>query len=129
MFGWSENELQDVEHNVTRLTRNLRIKRRIAQILASPFEGAKDAAVREIAIRLTIDLYGFQPWRPGDVEVVISATSVFLCLPYEGLNLTSAGYTERPEAERNPISAFLQRVQDNMVSLKGVRFPSFGFFD
>src|SRR6185436_16725759 len=94
-----------------------------------PFQGAKDDALRQIAIHLLADLYGPLPWRPGDVDVVISATAVFLCLPYDGLNLTCADFGDRPEPERERISAFLKRVQDDMVSLKGVRFPSFGFFD
>jgi len=129
LFGWTSEELQAIEDKLRRLTRNLRIKRAIARILSKPFEGAARNELHRSAVGLIRELYGAFPWHPGDIDVVISAASVFLCLPYDGFRLTRPDYAERPQSEREQIYGFLKRIHDEINSLKSVRFPSFGFFD
>jgi hypothetical protein len=129
MYGWSRQELEEIESNLRRYTSNLSVKGAIARGLCVILGAADSGQIRENAADLMRSVYGAVPWLPGDVDVVVSTSAVFFCLPFDGVALTSTGFDERPESERDGISAFLERVRSAQQSLKGIRFPAFGFFD
>jgi len=129
VFGWSVEELAAIEERVLRLTSNLRLKQCLTRELARPFQSADARAQKGLAVDLMRAIHGDLPWRPADVDVVITSTALFLCLPYRGTSLVGAAEDERPPGERRAIAAFLDRVRVEQQSLKSIRFPAFGIFD
>jgi hypothetical protein len=127
VFGWTDDELAAIEAKVRRLTTNLRLKTCLTRELARAFESPEERKQR--ALDLMCEVHGRRPFRLGDVDVVISATAVFLCLPYEGNALRSPDYAGRPADERAAIAEFLGKVHAEQQTLKSVRFPAFGIFD
>ena len=127
--GWSEEQLAEVERKLARVSANLRVKQAIGRALAALVRELGAGDDKHGALSLMQALYGTLPWRAGDVDLVLTTTAVFLCVPYQGTALGRPGYGERPEVERGEISAFLQRVEAARQSIKSVRFPAFGLFD
>jgi hypothetical protein len=105
------------------------VKQAISRALAALVRERGAGDDRHGALQLLQALYGALPWRAGDVDLVLTTTAVFLCVPYENRVLKRSGYAERPAPERERISAFLERVDTARQSIKSVRFPAFGLFD
>ena len=128
-FEWSHEDLDQIEKKLHRLTWSLSVKSAISRRLARSLQADAPGEARRKAADLICRVYGQQPWQANDVDLVITTTAVFFCLPFEGLRLTSADFNKRPSVERERISQFLERVRAGQQSLKGIRFPAFGAFD
>ncbi len=129
VFGWTPQDLLRMEATIVHLTDNLRVKRAISGQICRRLRPSEGGDVASRAVELMRQVYGPLPWRPGDVDVVVTTANLFLCIPYEGTRLALDDYPHRPADEREPIARFLERVRAEQQSLKSVRFPSFGLFD
>ncbi|MEL6181044.1 MAG: hypothetical protein AAFS10_18950, partial [Myxococcota bacterium] len=122
-FGWSTAQMEGLERKLSHITSNLRLKSVLSVEIAAMLEGPMSPE------GLMNKLYGTLPWRHGDIEVVVTEASIFMCPRMGAEGLTVAGFAQRPEAERRPIIAFLKRAQGASQSIKTVRFPAFGYYD
>lgn len=128
-LGWAEQDLETVERSVDHLTSNLPLKRRITQALAAYLAESDRLSPRGRA-DLMRSFYGPVPWRAGDVDLVMTSTAIFFCIPAEpgGARLDVPAFDARPEPERRAIASFLEALGAANVA-ETTRFPAFGFFD
>jgi hypothetical protein len=125
-FDWPEGELDQIERSVEHLTSNLGLKHRIAQALGA-LACERDWLSPAGRVEWMRAFYGPLPFRPGDVDVVMTSTTLFFCIPFQGTELGVPGCEERSEAERKATSEFLTRLSSaNTAETK--RFPAFGHF-
>ncbi len=126
-FGWADAPFADVERGIDHVISNLSLKRAIARQLAEELT-ANGGPAPARRVELMRALYGDVPWQPGDVDAIIAATNVFLCIPRKGIALEKPDFDRRPEPDRRSIAEFLTRLNAaNLAETK--RFPAFGFFD
>jgi hypothetical protein len=128
-LGWAEEDLATVERAVDHLTSNLPLKRRMTRALATLLaEGDRLSAHGRADLMRSF--YGPVPWRPGDVDLVMTSTAIFFCIPAEpgGTRLDVPAFDARPEEERRAIARFLEALGAANVA-ETTRFPAFGFFD
>jgi hypothetical protein len=83
---------------------------------------------RRVAV-LASRIYGPLPLRPGDVDLVLTSTSVLVCFPFEGTTLVRPDLAERSPADQAALTAFLEKVQKYKNSFDTIRFPAFGVYD
>jgi hypothetical protein len=127
-LGWSEDRVARLDHALRARSSNLPVKHAIAEWVAAAV--GSDVADRPARIvELLGRLYGPLPLRPGDVDLVLTDTTVMFCVPYEGRALLRPGYAERPAAERGQIAAFVDRIEQMRNNLDSVRLPAFGLFE
>lgn len=119
-LGVSEVELDEAQAAADLLVGNLAVKHAICEGLARV---STDPSGR---LELFEQLYGEVGWQVGEVDLVVTWSHVFLCLPYEGVAYVGEHALEGERAER--IGAFLERVRDQNTFITG-RFPAFGTFD
>ena len=132
-FGWSDDELREIAQRKQHLISNLKVKRAITAALCDLVAPTRSPDPESVA-RLMFRVYGPGPdgepiFQPGDVDLVITKTSVFLCLGIEGSGLGTPGFAERPESHRDIVADFIARMKKASSSSKNVRFPAFGMFD
>jgi hypothetical protein len=129
-FGWSPEEMGRIERELGHLTSNLALKRALTAALARrlgvtatearPSEAARVALFRQV--------YGKVPLRAGDVDLVMTATALFFCIPKNGTVLEVPDWEQRPAPERAAVSRFLEQlISANTAETR--RFPAFGWFD
>ncbi|MCG8422751.1 MAG: hypothetical protein MJE77_32960 [Proteobacteria bacterium] len=140
-FGWSRHQLGEIEDRQQHLISNLRVKGAITaelcRIIGAPTRGVAAGAAGHSAVlaqvaQLMSRVYGGSDdliWRPGDVDLVITTTSIFFCLPILHGKLSTADYPARKAGERRAVERFIERMQKASMSAKNVRFPAFGLFD
>lgn len=125
-FGWTQEELTQLEAKIARLTSVLALKYAITAHIAQQI----DASGRDTGIvQLVRNLYGPLPFHAGDVDLVVTSTAIFVCLDYDGETLLRPDFDQRPAEERQAIGAFLQRVDRDLLRFRAIRFPAFGAFD
>jgi hypothetical protein len=125
--GWETEAFARVERRIAHVTSNLDLKRAIAAVLAD-MVGGEAGPSPEQCVELMRSVYGRIPWQPGDVDLVITATTVFFCIRRKDGRLDEANWEERPASEREAISAFLLALKEGNVA-ETKRFPAFGMFD
>jgi hypothetical protein len=126
-FGWSVAELADLEHGLQARTSNLTVKRAISGWIAEHLADQAERP-RRIAV-LASRIYGPLPLRPGDVDLVLTSTSVLVCFPFEGTTLVRPDLAERSPADQAALVAFLETIQKYKNSFDTIRFPAFGVYD
>jgi hypothetical protein len=127
-FGWSEVELQGMESDIERLISNLTIKHAVSATFVELALCDGPEGLRRRAPELMRAVYGDLPLRPGDVDLVVSASAIYFCLAYRGECFLGPDFDARPPAEQSALLEFLARLRrDNVFATN--RFPSFGAFD
>jgi hypothetical protein len=126
-FGWSVAELSEIEQSLAARTSNLAVKNAISAWIADHLSDEKERP-RRIAV-LASRIYGPLPLRPGDVDLVLTSTSVLVCFPFEGTTLVRPDLAERSPADQAALTAFLEKVQKYKNSFDTIRFPAFGVYD
>jgi hypothetical protein len=126
-FGWSVAELSSIEQTLHTRTSNLVVKNAIAAWIAEHLDDEKERQ-RRIAV-LASRIYGPLPLRPGDVDLVLTTTSVLFCFPFEGTTLMRPDLAERSPADQAALTAFLEKLQKYQNSFDTIRFPAFGVYD
>jgi hypothetical protein len=122
-FGWRRDELLAIERSLLGRISNLDVRRAIVErlrVLAGDSPDGIAALVRRI--------YGL-PLRAGDVDLVMTTTTVMVLLPYRGTVFERPDFGERPAEERAAITRFLERVGTLKNTFETVRFPAFGLLD
>jgi hypothetical protein len=126
-FGWSVAELSEIEHGLVARTSNLTVKNAISAWIADHLSDEKERP-RRIAV-LASRIYGPLPLRPGDVDLVLTSTSVLVCFPFEGTTLVRPDLAERSPADQAALAAFVEKIQTYKNSFDTIRFPAFGVYD
>ena len=126
-FSWNEVELGEIERGVRHLTSNLVLKRGLTQTLSEHL-GEPGRLSPERRADLMRAFYGPAPWRPGDVDLVLTSTALFFCIPKRGTALDVPDWAERTDEERGAIAAFLERLDESNTA-ETKRFPAFGLLD
>jgi len=126
-FGLGEGALEAIERELDAGLSTLRLKQQSTAVLRRRLVrgGGPDATARHALMER---FYGPVPFLPGEVDLVITSTFVFFCVPYEGESLRSPGWDTRSEAERERVRRFLRWLREG-DSAKSDRFPAFGAFD
>ena len=134
-FGWTREELHGLEVELAPTMASLRLKIALTKVvqeryLASLSGGlaAQRTATGPLTLRLMKLCYGDVPFHPEDVDLVVTSTALFFCIPYRGESLDTAGFAERPKRERHAVARFLAHLNEANTALTD-RFPSFGWFD
>jgi hypothetical protein len=127
-FGWTAPELARLEHSLLTRTSNLAVKNAIAAWLADHLDAEPADRQRRIAV-LASRIYGPLPLRPGDVDLVLTSTSILFCFPFEGSALVRPDLATRPAHERAALGAFVEKIQKYKNSFDTIRFPAFGVYD
>lgn len=73
------------------------------------------------------ELYPGHPFRPGEIDIIRTSTSVFFCLPFEDLRMLTPQWDDRSVDERREVEAFLRR-WSKFKQRYYAHFPVFGFF-
>ena len=126
-FGWSVAELAAIEHTLATRTSNLAVKNAIAAWFVEHLDDEKERQ-RRISV-LASRIYGPLPLRPGDVDLVLTSTSVLFCFPFQGTTLQRPDLAERSPADQAALTAFLEKLQKYQNSFDTIRFPAFGVYD
>jgi hypothetical protein len=126
-FGWSPAELAELEHSLAARTANLAVKNAVTAWIAEHLADEKERP-RRIAV-LASRIYGPLPLRPGDVDLVLTTTSVLFCFPFEGTTLVRPDLGERSPADQAALTAFLEKIQTYKNSFDTIRFPAFGVYE
>jgi len=126
-FGWSVAELSSIEQTLNTRTSNLPVKNAITAWIAEHLDDQKERQ-RRISV-LASRIYGPLPLRPGDVDLVLTTTSVLFCFPFEGTTLVRPDLAERTPADQAALTAFLEKLQKYKNSFDTIRFPAFGVYD
>ena len=126
-FNWTTAELSDLEHALAARTSNLTVKNAISAWFADHLSDEKERP-RRVAV-LASRIYGPLPLRPGDVDLVLTSTSVLICFPFEGTTLVRPDVAERSPADQAALTAFLEKIQKYQNSFDTIRFPAFGVYD
>lgn len=134
-FGWTAAELHQLETELSPTLAGLRIKVALTGMVVERYLAnlagglqADRAATGPLTLRLMKLFYGEVPFRPGDVDLVVTSTSLFFCIPYRGDQLETPDFADRPGRERRDVKEFLARLNKSNTALTD-RFPSFGWFD
>jgi hypothetical protein len=126
-FGLSADEVATLERRIESITSNLDLKRAITGAIAADLT-ARGQLTPEGRLALMQAFYGPLPFRPGDVDLLIVSTAIFFFVPRKGQVLDTPGYAERPEAEKNAVRAFFEKL-DRANTAETRRFPSFGLYE
>ncbi len=121
-FGYTSDEIAEIDKELAFLTSNLTVKHALARALVDALDGDPLALFHR--------MYGAVPFRPGDVDVIITSASIVFSLPARAQDL-AGGEREvaRPQAELDQVDAFLRRAARASKSVGHVRFPVFGLFE
>lgn len=123
-FGWSDSEMRELEAKVAHLTSNLDVKLKITACVAQFLEEQKGGP-RDSRLVLMDVLYGELPWRVGDIDWVITRTSIFPCVPRKQDQLLKDDWDQRSDAEKAAIGAFMVKLRKANTA-NTLRFPAFG---
>jgi hypothetical protein len=125
-FRVEPDELSALERRVDRVTSNLDLKCALTSAVTAYLEEGRQTPEGRLA--LMQEFYGPLPFRPGDVDLLIVSTAIFFFVPRKGLALDVPGYAERPQAEREAVRGFLEKL-DRQNTAETRRFPSFGLYE
>ena len=128
-FDWSEAEFAQIEADIARLLTNLWVKQSMTGAMGKTITSGGPSQQDKRIIELMTNIYGEVPFRPGDVELVITTTTLFFCVKSTDTGLTVEDFSSRPPAEQKRVAAFLDLVRTSVMNIKNVRFPAFGLFD
>lgn len=121
--------LAGIEAEVERDLDDARRKQAIVRALRDEFGlWPGNPELRQSVHRCFLALHPDAPLPPEEVEVVITATTIFFCLPFEGQELTTPRFRALPPAEQRPVQEFLGRIQ-RFAQQRFGNFPAFGFLN
>lgn len=122
----STGDLAAIEAEIERDLADARRKRAIVSALRDEFGLRADAAdLRERIFRLFQSLFPTAPLVAEEVELVLTGTLVFFCLPHCGTELTTDRYRALPPDGQAAIEEFLKRTQ-RFSQRRFANFPAFG---
>lgn len=126
-LGFDDAEFDELAGSLRHELSSLALRQRIMRALEKRHSLANPKARDEATGRLFDEMYPGNPFRPGEVQVIRTGTSLFFCLPFEDLRLDHPGWDERTDAEREEIEQFLRR-WSKFKQRYYAHFPVFGFF-
>lgn len=124
-LGFGRDDLDALERRIEAELDALKLRHDIVRALAERFPTAPD--VDRAAHAMFTALYPGHPFREGDIQLVRTSTSLFFCIPFEGLALADGRGDDRPEEERGAIENFLRK-WSKFKQRYYAHFPVFGFF-
>ncbi len=122
------SELAAVEASVDRDLEDARRKHAVVAAIRDEFglhRVAPDLSSR--VFRLFQELYPEAPFLEGEVELILTATVLFFCVPYRETEIDAPRWETLGDDERRRASAFLERLEKSRVS-QLAHFPVFGCF-
>lgn len=125
----STGELASIEAEVERDLADARRKQAIVRALCHEFGLAADAPLlRSRVYSLFQAFYPDAALTAAEVELIVTGTLIFFCLPYRGDELMTARFAGLPLDEQAAIRAFLSR-NGKFYQRRFANFPAFGFLD
>ncbi|MBI3469093.1 MAG: hypothetical protein HY000_39315 [Planctomycetes bacterium] len=126
-LGIPRSELRDIEDDVDRELADVRRKQALVTAIREEFVLYRDGPeLRDAVYKLFRALYPDAPLLPEDVELVLTGTLIFFCLPFKGEELTTARFHALSHSERRAIQEFLRKV-NRFKQEQFSHFPVFGF--
>lgn len=123
----SRDELNEIESLVVRDTGAAETKHKIAAAIRDHFGLWEDAAdLRRNAFRFFEAIYPDVGILADEVELIVTGTMIFFCLPFSGDELTTERFARLSSEQRDKIRKFLRRV-NRFAQWQFAHFPVFGF--
>jgi hypothetical protein len=125
-LGLSEADLADLAAVVDRDLADARRMQAVVQALREEFRLEADQPdLRDRIHRFFQAFFPGVPVAADEVDLIVTGTLVFLCLPFEGTDLTTPRFAALSPDQQAPIRAFLE---DNrrFTQERFGRFPAFG---
>ncbi|MBI3319205.1 MAG: hypothetical protein HYZ89_01270 [Candidatus Omnitrophica bacterium] len=124
----SHTELDRIEAEVEDDLADARRKQLIIRALREVFALRPSSPdLRHAMYALFCALYPEAPILPEEVELILTGTAIFFCLPFQGEELTSARFRTLSEVDQRPIRNFLRKI-NAFTQAQFAHFPAFGFF-
>ena len=123
----SDEELAREEELVRRDIRQAERKHEVVRAIRDQFGLWDDSDnLRDNVFRFFDAIYPDVGILPEEVELIVTGTMIFFCLPFAKDELTTARFATMSEQDRAPISQFLKRV-NRFSHWQFAHFPVFGF--
>ena len=123
----SDEEFRFEEQRVQKDVEQARRKHVVVRAIRDEFglwEESKN--LRANVFRLFDTMYPDVGIVPEEVELIVTGTMIFFCLPFAKDKLTTPRFQELSEEQQRPIEAFLKRV-NRFSQWQFAHFPVFGF--
>lgn len=123
----TEDELHQVEQKVLADIQPAARKHRVVRAIRDEFGLWKESAnLRENVFGFFDAIYPSVGIMPSEVELIVTGTMIFFCLPFAKDELTTERFHRLSTAEQQPIRDFLSRV-NRFSQWQFAHFPVFGF--
>ncbi len=125
-LGVPRRELEVIELSVDQSLADARRKQALSRALVERFQlraGAPDLSQR--VFQFFQALYPSTPLVCGEVELIVTSTLIFFCVPFAENRLTTPRYESLDEAGREAIQDFLGGLQ-KFAQERFANFPAFG---
>lgn len=126
-LGFTADELNGLEAILEPELATLSERQQIVQALERRYSLNDTSRGDDAAWEMFSAMYPGHPFRPGEIDIIRTGTSVFYCIPFEGLALETAHWKDRSDAERQEVEEFL-RHWSKFKQRYYAHFPAFGFF-
>ncbi len=126
-LGFEEPELDELEAALRPELSSLALRQRIMRALEERHPLSDEESREASTAALFDEVYPGNPFRPGEVQLIRTGTSLFFCIPFQDLRLDHPGWDERDDEERAEIEAFLRK-WSKFKQRYYAHFPTFGFF-
>jgi len=126
-FGFGDEAFHSLRSGLDHVTSNLTFKHQLTSALAEYLDqpGRLSDSGRVLLMRA---FYGELPFLPGEVDLLLTTTSLSFFIPRQGKRLEGWAWESRDPAAQERVRAFLAKLDAaNVAETK--RFPSFGYHD
>lgn len=126
-FGFSAEAFRSLRSRLDHVTGNLSFKHQLTRALAEYLaEGARLSDSGRVLVMRAF--YGEAPFLPGEIDLLLTTTSLSFFIPRQGKRLEGPAWEARDPEAQERVRAFLAKLDDaNVAETK--RFPSFGYHD
>ena len=126
-FDFSANAFQQLESRLDHVTSNLSLKHELTRALAE-YCAEQGRSSEQGRVELMQRFYGEAPFLPGEVDLLLTTTSLSFFIPRRGKRLEGAAWDARSPEEQERVRAFLAKLDGANVA-ETERFPTFGYHD
>ncbi|HEU5076903.1 MAG TPA: hypothetical protein VFU02_22085 [Polyangiaceae bacterium] len=126
-FGFSAEAFRGLQARLGHATSNLSFKHQLTRALAE-YCAEPDRSSERGRVELMRAFYGDVPFVPGEVDVLLTTTSLSFFIPRRGKRLEGPAWDARSPAEQERVRAFLAQLDAGNVA-ETKRFPTFGYHD
>lgn len=126
-FDFSAEAFRDLEARLEHVTSNLTFKHQLTRALAE-YCAEPERASDQGRVEFMRAFYGDAPFLPGEVDVLLTTTSLSFFIPRRGKRLEGPAWDARSPVEQERVRTFLAKLDSGNIA-ETERFPTFGYHD